>query len=100
VPIRPIRPPWPLCSTLLLISCASAAPPPPEVRTVAIAPPAPLLVAPARPALPVPGVALTQGRVAELLLEYDAALTTAIEQLGAVARLYATPDSAPGPSSE
>ncbi|WP_431282709.1 Rz1-like lysis system protein LysC [Humitalea sp. 24SJ18S-53] len=71
----------------LLISCASVAPVP-EVRLVRTPPPAPLLVPPAAPALPPPGAPLTQGRVGELLLAYDAALATAAAQLRAIACLY------------
>ena len=68
------------CWSALLTGCATSAPPPPEVRLVRQPVPAP-------PPLPPPGVPLTQGRVGELLLGYDAALNACVAQLGAIARL-------------
>lgn len=77
----------PLFSILLLTSCAPAERLP-EIQLIRMVPPAPLLVPPARPVLPPPGARLSQGRIGELLLQYDAALTTAIAQLRAIAALY------------
>jgi len=76
-----------LCLSALLTACATGAPPPPEVRLVRMPVPSPLLIPPALPALPPPGAALTQGRVGELLLAYDASLAACVAQLGAIARL-------------
>jgi hypothetical protein len=53
-----------------------------------MAPPPALLVPPAQPSLPPPGARLTQGRIGELLLQYDAALNAAVAQLRAIAALY------------
>ena len=75
------------CWSALLTGCATSAPPPPEVRLVRQPVPAPLLIPPAPPPLPPRGAPLTQGRVGELLLGYDAALNACVAQLGAIARL-------------
>lgn len=85
----------PLCLTALLTACAPAAPSLPEVRLVRTPVPAPLLAPPSPPALPARGVPLTQGRVGELLLSYDAALAACSAQLGAIARLDACEPGAP-----
>lgn len=87
---RPMRHLLLACSIASLTACAAAAPPPPpEVRLVRRPVPAPLLIPPTPPALPARGVPLTQGRVGELLLGYDAALAACSTQLGAIARLDA-----------
>lgn len=63
----------PLCSTLLLSACGSADPAR-EVRLVRSPLPPSLLVPLPRPALPARGVPLTQGAIAELLIEQDATI--------------------------
>jgi hypothetical protein len=76
------------CWTVLSIGCASVDPPP-EVRLVRVSIPPPLLVPPPPPPLPARGAALTQGRIGELLLGYDAALGACVAQLDAIARVSA-----------
>lgn len=79
-----------LCLIASLTACAADAPAPlPVVRLVRVPVPAPLLVPPTPPALPARGTPLTQGRVGELLLGYDAALAACSAQLGAIGRLDA-----------
>lgn len=96
---RPMRRLSPLCLIALLTACAADAPPPlPEVRLVRVPVPSPLLMPPSLPPLPARGVPLTQGRVGELLLGYDAALVACTAQLGAIARLDAADPGAPGAS--
>lgn len=87
MPIPRIRCLLPLCLIWPLVSCAPAARAP-EVQLIRQAPPPALLVPPARPSLPPPGTRLTQGRIGELLLQYDAALSAAVAQLRAIAALY------------
>lgn len=89
MPIRPLRLPPLMCLTALLTACATAAPPPVEIRLVRTPIPAPLLIPPAPPVLPPPGTRLTQGRIAEVLLGYDAALNACAGQLAAITRLDA-----------
>ena len=94
----PTRPLPLLCLTMLLNACASTEPAPlPVVQLVRMGVPAPLLIPPPPPVLPPPGTPLTQGRVGELLLGYDAALAACSAQLGAIARLDACEPGAPCP---
>ena len=82
--IRATLPALPLCCALLSSACAPAAAP--EIRLLPLRLPDALLVCAAAPALPASD-RLTQGKVAELLLAYDAAHADCAGRLAAVRRL-------------
>lgn len=84
--IRPTLPPLLLCWSALLNACASGERPP-EVRLVREPLPAVLLMPLPRPTLPPSGQRLTQGQVAELLIEQDAVIDGYEGRLAEIARL-------------
>lgn len=77
------------CPTLLL-ACGSAGPAP-EVRLVRQRVPAALLEPLPRPPLPAPDAVLTQGAVAELLVQMDGVVEGYEARMRELARLMAEP---------
>ena len=77
---------WPT----LLLACGRGEPAP-EVRMVRLRVPAALLEPLPRPSLPPPDVALTQGAVAELLVQLDGVVEGYEVRMRELARLMAEP---------
>lgn len=90
---RAILPPLLLCWGLLLSACEATAPAR-EVRLVRPPLPPSLLEPISRPALPPRGALLTQGAIAELLIEQDATIEGYEARLAEIRRIEAAAQEA------